>query len=540
MSDDYAPTTEPTNDITITLPPPPIYKCILLDKIIKREDLQPRLALDDETVTAYAKIYTEHGPRGMEAIRVHETATPDDYILTRGFTRCAAAELAGLNEIYAEILPPATAASDLLLDSLGGNKHGLRLSSADKRRAVELYHQAIDAEHWGSSRDVGKLIGCSHELVAAYRRPTMSEIDNSIADQQTIILTAIAQTLEDFGKPLSKNKLLSTLKKSLPAELIEYADQHLTWSGWDDEAIDESDIDIDDDDYWDQYDERQQAIKENSDKLLARYDIHTIRTHSETQFCTVAYIKNNLSELIYKTVAKSTGQSYHEQTIAGLAEDFSIDEATIREHIANDDRVTAIEITKYIEPDRDDFASDEEWEAAPEIETTEPGYRLNDELIKKNKEAEQQRLKKSERQRDPRDYQTDRLAHIRQSMANYLNNTHGIELTYDQLAEIVLHIGLEDPDHYKDEGKPADVKTWFNGVVLSELERELECGWRGTDELPALDKLCKWIGADYDAFRVLAENTHPEPTPEQIAAYEKNKQTNRWNHSAQTNETEAD
>lgn len=130
--------------------------------------LQPRVKPNRKAVKEYAEIYREGGGSAMDAIRAYigDDGKP---VLTRGFTRVEAAQAAELTTLPCDLYPPATE-SDMLLDSLGGNRHGHRLTNDDKQRALTLYHERIPRRKWGSTRAVRELIGCSHELVADFRR----------------------------------------------------------------------------------------------------------------------------------------------------------------------------------------------------------------------------------------------------------------------------------------------------------------------------------------------------------------------------------
>lgn len=141
---------------------------VKLDDLVLSRDLQPRVGLDDATVGDYAALYRDRGPTAMDPIRAYarEDGRP---ILTRGFTRVAGARLAGLDALPCDLYAEADDEA-MLRDSLSGNRHGLRLTNADKRRALKLYHERIARRRWDSTREVAVLLGCSHELVAAFRK----------------------------------------------------------------------------------------------------------------------------------------------------------------------------------------------------------------------------------------------------------------------------------------------------------------------------------------------------------------------------------
>lgn len=141
---------------------------VKLDDLVLSRDLQPRVGLDDATVADYAALYRDRGMAAMDPIRAYarEDGRP---ILTRGFTRVAGARQAGLDALFCDLYGEADDEA-MLLDSLSGNRHGLRLTNADKRRALKLYHERIPKRRWASTRDVAVLLGCSHELVSSFRK----------------------------------------------------------------------------------------------------------------------------------------------------------------------------------------------------------------------------------------------------------------------------------------------------------------------------------------------------------------------------------
>jgi ParB-like chromosome segregation protein Spo0J len=98
----------------------------------------------------------------------------EDGVLTigDGFHRVAAARLAGLTQIKAEI--QSGSARDALMFNIEANaRHGLRFSNRDKRRAVNLMldDPAMSAQ---SDRAIAKLCGVSHPFVSDLRNRRQS------------------------------------------------------------------------------------------------------------------------------------------------------------------------------------------------------------------------------------------------------------------------------------------------------------------------------------------------------------------------------
>ncbi len=86
--------------------------------------------------------------------------------LADGFHRCAAAELAGLSEVAADVREGGR--REALLHAAGANAaHGLRRTNADKRRAVLLVIEACPK--W-SNRRVADACGVHHDMVGDARK----------------------------------------------------------------------------------------------------------------------------------------------------------------------------------------------------------------------------------------------------------------------------------------------------------------------------------------------------------------------------------
>jgi hypothetical protein len=93
--------------------------------------------------------------------------------LADGFHRCAAAELADLTEIAADVRQGSR--KDALLYAASANaSHGLRRTNADKRRAVLLV--LGNFPKW-SDRKIGEACGVDHKTVAAARASVATEPD---------------------------------------------------------------------------------------------------------------------------------------------------------------------------------------------------------------------------------------------------------------------------------------------------------------------------------------------------------------------------
>ena len=205
---------------------------IALVALTLSRELQPRVRLNPEVVAEYADIYRHGGPNAMEPIRAY--ATPDgDPILTRGYTRVAAAKEAGLTTLPCDLYPEPPEDFDLLLDSLSGNKHGQKLTNADKHRALELYHSKIDVKLWGSTREVSMLLGCSHDLVADYRKKLSAPAIEEPTEQGKIETAPYQkgnvhnaspildmQEIEQLATDLCKNIKLLTMEEAMVLSIL--------------------------------------------------------------------------------------------------------------------------------------------------------------------------------------------------------------------------------------------------------------------------------------------------------------------------------
>jgi hypothetical protein len=129
--------------------------------------------LDAKTIAEYAT-EMEAGV-AFDAVVVYRD-DEDRHWLSRGFHRCAAAELAGFEEVWAVIRPGTR--QDALWDAFGSNREwdavGRRRTRADKRRAVE---GALGARPGLSDRAIAEHVGVDPTWVGRLRKEA-SGVDN--------------------------------------------------------------------------------------------------------------------------------------------------------------------------------------------------------------------------------------------------------------------------------------------------------------------------------------------------------------------------
>lgn len=150
--------------------PPPVaaeLRSLPLAHITADPDLQPREGGSPE---AAVEEYAEAITAGAEfpPLVVYEDRSGPEVVwwLSEGFTRYAAYGQAGKIKAPCEVRTGTRA--DALVNSCGSNAaHGLRRTSADKRRAVAMLHAAFP--RW-SDRKIADAAGVYHQLVADVRR----------------------------------------------------------------------------------------------------------------------------------------------------------------------------------------------------------------------------------------------------------------------------------------------------------------------------------------------------------------------------------
>ncbi|MGI0483402.1 ParB N-terminal domain-containing protein [Geminocystis sp. CENA526] len=141
-----------------------IIKSVDISKIIATPETQSRCKLDSQIIKEYAELMKS----GINFPPVILYFDDEKYYLADGFHRLEATKKCDLLEINAEVRQGSK--SDAILYSVGANaNHGLRRTSADKRKAVET---VLKNEEWMDWCDnyIAKQCGVSHPFVGKIRR----------------------------------------------------------------------------------------------------------------------------------------------------------------------------------------------------------------------------------------------------------------------------------------------------------------------------------------------------------------------------------
>ena len=144
---------------------------------------QPRVAINDATVTEYAEALRE-GVKFPPVVAFHDGAK---YWLADGFHRYHAHGQAGLDKIEVDVRRGTR--RDAILYSVGANTaHGLRRNNEDKRKAVMtmLTSEAVarndDAEPW-SDNEIARVCRVSQPFVTKMRSISQSNLTSNVLSE---------------------------------------------------------------------------------------------------------------------------------------------------------------------------------------------------------------------------------------------------------------------------------------------------------------------------------------------------------------------
>jgi ParB-like chromosome segregation protein Spo0J len=175
---------------------------------------QVRTALNPDTITEYAEA-TIAGEILPPVKVVKHNGT---YILADGFHRVEAARQAGKDVIRAEIVE-GDESKALEIAVTANRQHGLRMTSADKRRAIELV-----LRNWPekSNRQIARLVGCTDPTVASVKQSMLKfstsgppDAPLSPEDQARLEQALAAFKLQ---APEVRDLILTTIRDLLEAE----------------------------------------------------------------------------------------------------------------------------------------------------------------------------------------------------------------------------------------------------------------------------------------------------------------------------------
>ncbi len=145
-----------------------VPRLVPMDNICPDGDFMVRVAIDEETVAAYVAAMTE----GAKFPPVDLFDLPSgDLVIADGWHRYKAAATVGFLELQANV--HSGSREEALVFALKANqRHGLRRSNADKRRAVEV---ALGLTPAASSRAIADLCGVGNDLVEEVRQVSESD-----------------------------------------------------------------------------------------------------------------------------------------------------------------------------------------------------------------------------------------------------------------------------------------------------------------------------------------------------------------------------
>ena len=175
-------------------------KKIPIAKIQIDEATYPRTKLNDDAVEEYGRIM-KAGSK-LPPIIVFQQGR--SYFLADGLHRLDGAKSFGAKEIEADVRTGSR--RDAVKFAVGANdKHGVRRTNADKRRAVEI---VLDDEEWRTWADnrIAKLCNVSWDLVKKIRKSYLQESEDS---GERLVKRGGKEYLQKKGKRQGKKKILT-------------------------------------------------------------------------------------------------------------------------------------------------------------------------------------------------------------------------------------------------------------------------------------------------------------------------------------------
>jgi hypothetical protein len=177
-----------------------------LGKIRLDGGTQARMEMNQEAIEDYTEVL-KHGGKLPDITVFFDAA---NYWLADGFHRYHAHEHAGLVTISCDI-KEGTLREAILYAVSANDKHGLRRTNADKRRAVELLLNDTEWRSW-SDREIGRRCGVDHKTVAAIRGELSGEIPQ-MGERTVARGTSVYKVkTKPRAKAEPQHKLLQSLK----------------------------------------------------------------------------------------------------------------------------------------------------------------------------------------------------------------------------------------------------------------------------------------------------------------------------------------
>jgi len=180
-----------------------IIQDLEISKIIATDETQSRCELHSKTIEEY----TELMKSGVTLPPVTIYDDGENHYLADGFHRLEAAKKCGLSTINAEVRQGSK--SDAILYSVGANAtHGLRRTSADKRKAVETVLKNEEWRGW-SDNEIAKRCGVSHPFVGNIRKelyPNTKSEERTYTDKHGNTVTMKTGNIGKNSKKTSKSK----------------------------------------------------------------------------------------------------------------------------------------------------------------------------------------------------------------------------------------------------------------------------------------------------------------------------------------------
>ncbi|MGR3278905.1 ParB N-terminal domain-containing protein [Acaryochloris marina NIES-2412] len=174
-----------------------------IESITLDQEIQPRQQLNQEVVAEYAEAMRQ-GAAFPPVVAYYDGSK---FWLADGFHRIAAKQANGDLEILAEV--ESGSQREAKLFAVGANTdHGLRRTSADKRRAVKSLLNDRKWSQW-SNREIARRCGVSYEMVRLIR----SEVSDNFCQRQKRIIRRNGKVQ---GMNISNIGTRSTDKKHTP------------------------------------------------------------------------------------------------------------------------------------------------------------------------------------------------------------------------------------------------------------------------------------------------------------------------------------